>query len=726
MRRVSGVAALFYRRGRPADDTSCALVGDMLAAAPYRGPDGRAIRKAGPAVIGHLTFVITREEQAELQTTPQPLVSPRSGCVLTADARIDNRDALIEQLGDPDVPAAQRAMWPETVGGATAAGVSDAWLILRAYDAWGEAAFERLLGDFAVIIWDPRRGRLICARDTSGQRALFYRDTPEQITAASEIQQLLRDPSVSIAPDRDRIRDYLVPLNVFRNEQDQATTFYEGIRALPAGHVLIATSEGLNVHPFWHLNLSREIRYRREEDYWEHFRALLFDAVRCRLRSAYPTGTLLSGGLDSSSIVAAAQQLYRSGRAHDAGFVSFTSVFDGLECDERSLVEATRSEYTFRARYVPVGTLAGRLQLTPQGFMEAPNLGIPEARDTLFGAITEERVRSVITGDVADSYVGGSWQVFDSLLRRGDVRQFVRYWRAYHRLPDASSAKSLVFGCVLPFLPLRLQQYGMSAYIRRTFARSRRALLPAWMPAATRTILARRHLDLMLEAEQGRRYARPAQEAEYRALYPPEMARYPAPWSVEIRRPFADRRLHEFVLAVPPETKFAPHDEVEDFYAGSKRLLRGAMQGLLPDAVRLRTQKTVFSAVHRSEVEQQWPVYEDAFGPGARSEVAAWGLVDAEAFWERLLAMRRGEHGRDSILIMQVIALETWLRTFRLPRAQQTAVARPWSGTSAGAIQSSSLDRGPAEATALTRSSTPRGSTSGNRERLAYAHGGAP
>src|SRR5207248_2685690 len=121
-------------------------------------------------------------------------VSPRTGCALIADARLDNRDVLLARLPDRPSPRA-----------------SDAELILCAYEAWGLDAPARLLGDFAFVIWDPRRKRLLCARDSSGQRTLYYRIDRRTFAAASELHQLLQDPSVPVAPDEERIRDFLVP-----------------------------------------------------------------------------------------------------------------------------------------------------------------------------------------------------------------------------------------------------------------------------------------------------------------------------------------------------------------------------------------------------------------------------------------------------------------------------------------------------------------------------------
>ena len=102
------------------------------------------------------------------------------------------------------------------------------------------------------------------------------------------------------------------------------------------------------------------------------------------------------------------------------------------------------------------------------------------------------------------------------------------------------------------------------------------------MPQTLRDELSDRHLRLALDIERGRRFSNDSRHLEHYALYPAELAANPLGWPLENWRPFADRRLHELLLAVPPEVKYAPHPETDQEYARSKRLLREAMRGILP------------------------------------------------------------------------------------------------------------------------------------------------
>ena len=554
---VSGLVALFGRDGRPA---SRAAVDLMLDAAQYRGPDGVGRWVSGPVGLGHARMAVTPEDELERQ----PLVSPRTGCVLVSDARLDNRADLLARF--PSVSPLGR---------------SDAELMLLAYETWGVDAASHLLGDFAFVVWDPRERRLVCARDTSGQRSLFYRYRSDEhlFAAASEIQQLFQDPAVAVVPNEERIRDFLTPINMFRNEKDQTATFFEGIRSLAAGHVLVVDGSGVAVRRYWDFSPPAEIRYRTRNEYADHYRDLLFEVVRSRLRSSRPVGVLLSGGLDSSSVACTAQEIYRAGQAENRGFVAFSFAFDGLECDEQGYVEDIRAKYGFDLRLVRLGEFAGRLQTQPRGFLEAPNQGIAEGRDAVFGEASDAGVRVLLTGDLADGCVGGSWHSFDSLLRHGRARDLWRHLRAYRRLADEPLRTTLALGVVGPLLPLGLQKRLGAFHVRRSIERNRDVMMPGWMPEPFRQEMVDRDLRLALDAERGRRFSSPSREHEYRLLYPPEVARHPVPWALEILAPI--RR--------PPAPRVPTRDSTRGEVLarrGPHELLRGLEAGRPPGDAR--------------------------------------------------------------------------------------------------------------------------------------------
>ena len=647
---MSGLAVLFSRDGRPVDREE---VGDMLRAIPYRGLDGLWARTFAPVALGYAKLTITPEERSE----EQPLVSSRTGCAIVADIRLDNRTELLAAL--PDAPDSS---------------VSDAELVLRAYEVWGADAANRLLGDFAFVLWDPRCQRLICARDGSGQRTLFYRANGHTFAAASEIQQLLQDSAVAIEANEARIRDFLVPVNALRNQKDSHETFYRDIYSLPPGHILLVDRKNLKIQRFWEIAPRSEIRYRDAAEYSAHFQELFYKAVSSRLRSMHCTSAMLSGGLDSSSIVGTAHQLYQTGAVEHRGFKSHSLVFAGLECDEYDLIRDIQNQYGFSAEYLPVEQGQWWLNLAPPGFQEAPSVGVSDGRDLIWKSAVDAGARTILTGDLADGCILGSPLVFDSLLRQGKFREFGSHFRRFRRGAAEPAWKTLLLGCALPLLPLGLSKQLRMWMLRRHSRRGPKRLPLEWVTESLGEELICRNNELLLEAERDRRFSSPARQAEYLLVNPPEMFRHPAGWPLEIWRPFSDRRLLEFLFASPPEQKFSPHPETDEFYAGSKRLLRNSMQGVLPESVRARKSKTIFSSAIVDVISRSWPTYEAAFGPSADSEIAARGYIDQRRFWERLQLLRDGADVPEIIYIFHVIALETWLRTLRLPRANLTSV----------------------------------------------------
>lgn len=641
---MSGLAAIFHRDGRPVEQGS---IQAMLQAVPHRGADGYNLSLFGPVGLGHAKLIVTAEDENE----QQPLLGRGSQCALIADARLDNRLELL---------AALPATHPDA---------SDAELILRAYETWGLDSPSHLLGDFAFVIWDSRRERLICARDSSGQRTLHYRLDHRVFIVASEIHQLFQDPSVPIDPNEQRVLQFLVPSTVMNNHRESHATYFQGIYALPAGEILVVDAKAEQRHRYWDLLSGREIRCGSDYDYSGHFVNILGEALRCRLRSSRPVGAMLSGGLDSSSLVCLAQHIYQLNLAEKHGFKAFSLLYDGLDCDERPFIEDIRSKYGLDTRYLSMVGLGRDFDPEPNGFLSMPTMPVTSF-DVVLGAASQEDVRVLLTGLFADNCFPWTWLFFSSLLRRGRVMEFWRYFRRYRFQSGERLRKIILLYCLVPLLPIELQKAVRVAFARRDFNRDRAELTPDWMPDQLRSKLVRRHWSHVVEAEQSRRFADDPRELMYRYLYPPEIAPVSLAHPVQLVHPFADRRVHEFMLSIPPEQIFEPHPFTGDYYAGHKAILRRGMGGILPESIRLRTQKTLFTSYVFRQTEKQWPDYVATFGPNGRSEIAVRGYVDAEKFWQRLQRLRAGEFFPDGMFVNRLLNLETWLRTFRLPHRQ--------------------------------------------------------
>ncbi len=281
---MSGIFGLFNQDAAPVRRQELANMASLLE---RRGPDRTGLWHEGDVGLGHTLLATTPESVFE----QLPLRHAESGCVITADVRLDNRPELLAGLG-----IAERS-----------ADIGDAEIILLAYLTWGEACVQRFLGDFAFGIWDPRTSKLFCARDHFGMRPFYYHHTPGRFLAfASEPRAILVLPQTPYRINEGRIADFLVSQ---LEGIDKTSTFFEEVYRLPPAHTLTVTPDHFAVGRYWTLEPGPELRLPSDQAYAEAFLEVFTEAVRCRLRSAGPVGSMLSGGMDSGSVVAVAREL---------------------------------------------------------------------------------------------------------------------------------------------------------------------------------------------------------------------------------------------------------------------------------------------------------------------------------------------------------------------------------------------------------------------------------
>jgi len=207
---MSGILAV-YNPNNSANNNE--VLQAMAAATRHRGKDGHGIWTNGAIGIGHQRFATTPEARFEQSPSMDD-----QGFVISADVRLDNREALIAQLQLEHLNPDQ---------------LTDPILILHAYQAWGNACTHQLLGAFAFILWDPIKHILFGARDHLGVKPFYYFQDPNFFAIASEIKALLRCPQINGELDPIRIADLLTS-----QLKDQVKTAFKGIQRLPAAHQL--------------------------------------------------------------------------------------------------------------------------------------------------------------------------------------------------------------------------------------------------------------------------------------------------------------------------------------------------------------------------------------------------------------------------------------------------------------------------------------------------------
>jgi len=298
-------------------------VGRMAASMAHRGPDGISAWADGPVGLAHCAMHTTPEAEHERQ----PLADPLSGCVITADARIDNREELLQTLR------------PTPSDGQV---ITDIDLILAAYLKWGTSAPEHLIGDFAFAIWDPRERHLFCARDHIGVKPFYYHADGKSFYFATEIKAIRATSESRFDLNEERVAEFIAKQAISPD-----STFFANIHRLPSAHSLIVHSDGRHeVKRYWSLDPDRETVFATDEEYEEAFRDLFTETVRCRMRTNGDFGIMLSGGLDSSSVACVARDIRQS---LGAGLVdTYTAQFGYDRADESEYLQALAEQGGFR------------------------------------------------------------------------------------------------------------------------------------------------------------------------------------------------------------------------------------------------------------------------------------------------------------------------------------------------------------------------------------------
>ena len=609
----------------------------MGAALSHRGPDGAGAWSAGPAAFAHVALWTTPESRRERQ----PLASA-AGNVIVADARLDNRLDLIATLGIP---------------GEAAREVGDAELILRAYERWGEGCAAKLVGDFAFAIWNSRSPQVFCARDHVGVKPLYYYQAPTVFVFASEIKALLTIPMVPYALNPRRVADHLVGL-----VDDPASTFYRDILRVPAGHAMTITRDGMRLRRYWSLDPTSELRLGSDEAYAEAFRECFSESVRSRLRGSHPVGCMLSGGLDTSSIVATARQV---GGSTGSALDTFTAIFQGLpaadlrKIDERAFVDAVVAQGGLKVHYIQ-GDLLGPLSEVDRALWHfdeafaAPNLSLHWA---MYGAAQNAGVRALLDGIDGDTTVSHGLERLPALAAAGRIGALSRELQALSRRHGHGIAR-LAWQCAIePLVPVALRQ---------RFGRLR-GQKPRWLAQSIIRPEFSRRMGVVdrLEAHeraQGRG-GRSARAQHCQAMqsglipYALELAdKAAAAFGVEPRYPFFDRRLMELCLSLPADQKL--HD------GWSRMVMRRAMKGMLPESVRWRVSKANLGpnftrGLLRYDRNRLTEVVEQ---PGALEEFV--DIVALRRAYERYVTDPRSE--TDALTVYGAVVLGLWLQQVKL------------------------------------------------------------
>ncbi|HEY3504063.1 MAG TPA: asparagine synthase-related protein [Actinocatenispora sp.] len=622
---MSAIAAVLSRDPAP----TAVLVEQVTAPGRYPGSLPTGVAVDGPCGLGAAVLPATPEDTADAQ----PLTT--DGLRVAFAGRLDNTDDLRALLGTPG-------------------GASDARLVAAAYRRWGVDCPTRLVGSFALLVWDGER--LLGAVDHLATRTLFWSRRAGRLVVASTLRQVLAG-----TPGTEDDEDYLLAslcLPTGAPLQSERTA-YTGVQRLLRGHTLLAEPGGqVRTRRYW---LPEELPERRESvaETGALLRDALTTAVRAQSRSVGPVMCTLSGGLDSSTVTGLVARLAADGRLPAPGYAAMSLAFgEGTEADEREYRRL--AERHFGVTAVDVDGTAGWhfRHIAPGGTAPVPDepfVSWSAYAETCGFAdtATDAGCSTVLFGHGGDELWAGSEHFLADLVRRGRLAATWRRGRELAGIKNrtyASVLRKLALGPLVGRAGIRWD--GGADDLDRYWYRPP---APPWLTADPRRRAAVEAIWRETTTLGTRPVSRAHELAWIRAASVAPVLNDGVfhPRGLDMRMPFYDRRVVELALSVPGERKL----RVADGERVTKLVLREAARDVLPAGILARRTKASLSVSAAEGLRREWS---RILGDG-RLLVAERGLVDRDPVLRELRAARMGQWQNIGHLTA-LIVLELWLR----------------------------------------------------------------
>lgn len=624
---MSVFVTLWNRDGKPVEP---GLPKSMLAAELNPHNDGMDIWLGDYVAFAHQHFWLTPEEVGE----QQPITDPITRAVIVGSIRLDNRKELLNSLG---------------ILNSEANHLSDAQLILLMYRQWGVQCPSRLLGDFAFAIWDPMEQRIFAARDQLGSEEIVYYLDTSLLIMASSIKLILQHPAVQKKLNETTVANYLAV-----NFSDNVNTFYQSIFHLPPAHYFSLSTEKSTIQCYWQLDPEKTTLHNSDSDYADHYQELITGAVKAQLRSAYPVGISLSGGLDSSSLACVMAELMAKFNPIQNEIGCYSYVFDQLtSCDEKKYIDSVFSQMS---KHFPVKQqqLNGDL-LYPAPFNQdwqiQPDFPFNDPYAYLIRSILmaaqADKVRNLISGFSGDTLYSGGNYFFADLLQEGRLPYAIKTYFQYIKFIQVKK---------------HLVDYGIRALVPSKIKRLVRSILPskpAWNAWIDESFTDSSGIkDSETYPEELIRFHTPGQQYRYNDLFFIGLSlgittykKIAWQYGLEYQFPFFSLKIIEFILSIPSDQVNLP--------GVPRRILRNAMVNKLPELVRRRRTKTTLDELFQKGLYQiSWQKVTEYL---TNSQVMERGWIKRDWLTQELQKETCTQGG---FILWMVLSLELWLQKY--------------------------------------------------------------
>jgi asparagine synthase (glutamine-hydrolysing) len=600
--------------------------------APY-GPDSNESYSKGNVRILYRAFHATKESRRE----KQPCISP-SGTVITWDGRLDNRADLISALRDS-----------ATINS------TDVSIVAAAYEKWGPNCLGKLIGDWALSIWNPSEHSVLLAKDPIGTKHLYYSFDDKQLTWST-----ILDPLVLFAGRTfDICGEYIAGWFATMYPAAHLTPYVDIHAVPPCSSVLLQPGKHI-IGKYWNFDPGKRIRYRTDAEYEEHFRSALAAAVQRRLRSDSPVLAELSGGIDSSSIVCMGDTVIDRGAAECPRLDTiswFDDSYDHLEPDTNELhwickVEQKRKRtgHHINLRELKAKEVGLQKSFTSEfdndrfAVTPIPNGNPPEIVKRYATHMISQGYRVTLSGIGGSEFMGDGVPTptpeIQNLLTRARFVIFAHQLKAWAKKMRKSQISLLLEAVRGFFFAVSVEEVSKdipsTPWLHPGFVRHNYAAFCGYpikvklfgsLPSFQHNIAKLEYLRRVLAY----------------SIHSPELLR-------EIRYPYFDRDFLEFIYAVPRE---------QIVHLGQRRfLMKRALVGIVPNELLNRRRKTFVPPEPAKDTSTEWPSQLEV---GLQIAGGSAGIIDPDRFGEALRKARRDEIAPIESL-KRTLTLESWLR----------------------------------------------------------------